>query len=135
MVPPKACGLQRRPVDDRHRSAAMPESNEPIQSGTTRRNEDPTTRANATQRWTADDTYWRENYQQRSYTTADRGYDTYQPAYRYGCEASFIYGNLPWDDEVELELKLGWPQARADSDLSWEQARDAVRDGFERARG
>jgi hypothetical protein len=86
------------------------------------------------ERWATDDAYWRNNYQDRAYAMADRAYDAYRPAYRYGCEARFIYGGLPWDDEVEFELSLGWPQARGDSDLSWELARDAVRDGFERAR-
>jgi len=91
-------------------------------------------RSTASERWAADDEYWRDNYQDQTYTTADRAYDAYRPAYRYGCEASFIYRGLPWDDEVDLELSLGWLQARGDSDLPWELARDAVRDGFERAR-
>jgi hypothetical protein len=88
----------------------------------------------ANDRWPQDDAYWRTTHRERSYVSPDRQYDAYQPAYRYGCEASFIYGNLPWSREVELELSLGWAQARGNSDLSWEMARDAVRDGFERAR-
>lgn len=99
------------------------------------RRADDLTRAAADERWSSDDMYWRTNFQERPYIAADLPYDAYQPAYRYGCEASFIYHPLPWDAEVEFELSLGWPQARGDSSLTWELARDAVREGFEKARG
>ncbi|HEY7393844.1 MAG TPA: hypothetical protein VH559_03335 [Gemmatimonadaceae bacterium] len=100
-----------------------------------RRRADNLMRAAAAERWSTDDAYWRENYHDRPYTAADLAYDAYRPAYRYGCEASFIYHPLPWDDEVDFELSLGWLQARGDSRLTWEHARDAVREGYEKARG
>ena len=35
--------------------------------------------------WTDEDTYWRTNYRTRPYaSSAERDYDYYQPAYRYG---------------------------------------------------
>lgn len=84
--------------------------------------------------WGTDDLHWREQYRQQPYATSDRPYEFYQPAYRYGCEASFTYGTLPWTDAVESELARGWPQARGESTASWDQVKGAVKDGWERAR-
>ena len=84
--------------------------------------------------WGTHDAYWRESYGTRPYAPADRGYDDYRQAYKYGHEAAFIHGYQPWDESVEHELERGWEQARADSTLDWSQAKHAVRDAFERAR-
>lgn len=98
---------------------------------------DPLTRAAAAERWASDDRHWRARFadQPPPYAAADLTYEAYRAAYRYGCEAAFIYYPLRWNDEVDFELSLGWAKARGDCKLSWEAARDAVRDGFEQARG
>jgi len=83
--------------------------------------------------WGTEDAYWRENFHVRPYATSDRGYDFYQPAYRYGCESSFTYGHRSWDQEVEADLARGWEQARGDSTASWDQAKEAVRDAYDHA--
>src|SRR5947199_4185708 len=41
--------------------------------------------------WGVQDEYWRDNYGSRPYTLADRGYEYYQPAYKYGHESAFFY--------------------------------------------
>jgi hypothetical protein len=83
--------------------------------------------------WGTEDAFWRDNYAHRPYTAADRGYEFYRPAYRYGCESSFTYGNRTWDDEVESDLARGWEQARGDSTSTWDQVKDAVRDAYDHA--
>ncbi|HKW47712.1 MAG TPA: hypothetical protein VJN70_09705 [Gemmatimonadaceae bacterium] len=84
--------------------------------------------------WATHDEYWRDNYGDRPYTKADRAYEHYQPAYKYGHESSFFYGGRPWDNEVETDLSRGWEQARGDSNCSWDEVKDAVRDAYERTR-
>lgn len=83
--------------------------------------------------WENEDAHWRENHSRQSYAVADRPYDFYRQAYKYGYEASFTYGRRPWDNEVEADLARGWPQARADSPAEWAQVRDAVREAYSRA--
>jgi hypothetical protein len=84
--------------------------------------------------WGTHDTYWRESFGTRPYAPADRAYQDYRQAYKYGYEAAFIYGYRAWDEEVEHDLERGWDQARADSTIDWPEAKNAVRDAFERAR-
>ena len=85
--------------------------------------------------WGTQDAYWRENFHRRPYVAQDRGYDFYQPAYRYGCDSAFIYAHRPWDDTVEADLARGWAAARGESAATWEQAGPAVRDAYERSCG
>jgi len=82
--------------------------------------------------WENEDAYWRDNHAKQPYATADRSYDYYRQAYKYGCESAFMYGKRPWDAEVEADLARGWPQARADSTAEWDQVRAAVRDAYTR---
>ena len=84
--------------------------------------------------WTAHDEYWRDNYGSRPYTKADRAYEYYQPAYKYGHESAFFYGGRAWDEEVEHDLERGWDQARGDSPCTWLEVREEVRDAYDRAR-
>ena len=84
--------------------------------------------------WGGQDEYWRDNYGARPYTQADRGYEYYQPAYKYGHESAFFYGGRAWDSEVEHDLERGWDQARGESTCSWLEVKDAVREAYERTR-
>jgi len=81
--------------------------------------------------WGPQNEYWRDNYGSRPYTQADRAYEHYQPAYKYGHESAFFYGGRAWDQEVEDDLARGWEQARGDSNCTWDEARGAVRDAYE----
>ena len=80
---------------------------------------------------TAEDAYWRENYHSRPYATKKASYETYQPAYRYGSEAYNRHTGKKFD-EVEAELGQGWEKARGNTTLSWDEAKPAVRDAFDR---
>jgi len=51
--------------------------------------------------WGTHDSYWRDNYGARPYTQSDRAYEYYQPAYKYGHESAFFYGDRAWDQEVD----------------------------------
>ncbi|HEY2378479.1 MAG TPA: hypothetical protein VGH98_21040 [Gemmatimonadaceae bacterium] len=84
--------------------------------------------------WAGQDEYWRDNYGDCSYTHADRAYEYYRPAYKYGHESAFFYGDRGWDNEVADDLARGWEQARGDSNCTWDEVKDAVRDAYERTR-
>src|SRR5690606_34418316 len=73
--------------------------------------------------------YWRVEYANRPYTDANFDYDSdYAPAYRYGLEVREQSGSRRWDDHLEAEVRGGWEASRGSSRLTWEQARDAVKD-------
>jgi len=83
---------------------------------------------------TVEDAYWRENYSTRPYATADRGYEYYQPAYRYGWESRAKHGNKDFDS-VAGDLQKGWDKARGSSPMEWGEARTAVSDAWHRPSG
>lgn len=77
--------------------------------------------------------YWRQNYSSRPYYSSNFDYDAdYAPAYSYGSEARARHANRQWDTGLESELGGGWEKAKAKSRLTWEQAKDAVRDAWDR---
>lgn len=86
--------------------------------------------------WTAEDDYWRQNYQNRPYARGERSYDAWQPAYRYGFESAQAHQGKRWED-VETNLRSGWDkyEHRRDNRSTWEQVKDAVRDGWDRIVG
>ena len=81
--------------------------------------------------WGTEDAYWREQYGSRPYAKADRTYDHYAPAYRYGAEARTRHTGRAWDD-AEPELERGWHAYRGSTQTSWAEIKDAVRDAFHR---
>jgi hypothetical protein len=83
---------------------------------------------------TAEDAYWRENYQSRPYYTSDYSYDDYSPAYRYGYESRSRYGGKRYED-VENDLSGGWDRFKGKSRLGWEKAKLATRDAWDRVEG
>lgn len=80
---------------------------------------------------TAEDAYWRENHASRPYYQSGTSYDEYQPAYRFGGETRSRYGSERFED-VEAELQRDWPNGRGTSSLTWDRAKPAVRDAWDR---
>ena len=88
-----------------------------------------------TEGWSdTDREHWRGSFASRPYAQADRGYDFYEPAYRYGTAASRHYAGREWSD-VEGDLERGWDRARGASQSTWGEMKDAVRDAWDRVRG
>jgi hypothetical protein len=85
--------------------------------------------------WNDEDAYWRENFRNRPYaSSAGRGYDYYQPGYRYGYEAANRYQNRSWN-EVEADLSRDWNAYEHRGNSTWEQVKDAARDAWDRITG
>jgi hypothetical protein len=80
---------------------------------------------------TIEDAYWCENYTGRSYYDKSLPYDEYRPAYRYGWESRATYPNRAFED-VEPELQRNWESCRAQSKLTWDKAKLATRDAWDR---
>ena len=78
--------------------------------------------------------YWRGEYQNRPYVDRQYTYeDDYSPAYAYGDSVRAQYHDRRWDDSLESDIRQGWENAKGKSRLKWEQAKDAVRDAFDRS--
>ena len=88
--------------------------------------------------WSTDDAFWQANYSSRAYAAADRPYEHYQPAYRYGHEAATTAATeREWND-VESDLRGGWDSYEyrgASNKSTWEEIKDATKDAWDRVRG
>ena len=79
----------------------------------------------------AEDAYWRDSYSSRPYVTPGATYDDYGPAYRYGVDSFGRYEGRLFDD-VETDLERDWDRAKGKSKLTWQNAKHATRDSWER---
>ena len=80
---------------------------------------------------TAEEGYWRENYQRESYYEAGRSYDDYSPAYKLGMNSRSQYQTGSFEDN-EPHLSSHWDNSKDGSSLSWPQARHASRAAWNR---
>jgi len=82
--------------------------------------------------WIEHEKYWQENWRTRPYAAADRDFDYYRPAYRYGYDAGRLHRNKNWED-VQTELRAGWDTYQYRGKTAWESVEQAVEDGWRRA--
>ena len=80
---------------------------------------------------TMEEAYWRENYTSRPYVKSGSTYDDYGPAYMYGVDNYKRYNGKSFD-EVESDLARDWQRAKGKSSLTWENAKHATRDSWQR---
>jgi hypothetical protein len=74
------------------------------------------------------DSFWRKRFPTLPYVDAERGYEYYRPAFRYGWESRTGHEDRNFHD-VESELRDRWDAGR--TGLAWDEARPAVRDAYE----
>ena len=75
--------------------------------------------------------HWQKNYADRDYYRPGKRFEDYEPAYAYGYHAYGANKGRPYED-IESDLEGDWEANRAGSTLSWDQARPAVRDAYDR---
>jgi uncharacterized protein (TIGR02271 family) len=80
---------------------------------------------------TTEDNWLHENFESRPYVQKGETFDTYHDAYRYGGEAESRYQGHSFD-QVEHDLKRDWATAKAHAGMTWDRARGAVKDAFDR---
>lgn len=83
--------------------------------------------------WPTHEGYWREHWKSRPYVVADRGYEYYEPGYRYGFERGLTNQDRQWQD-VEGDLRSGWSSFDHRGHRTWDEVKDAVRDAWHRVR-
>ena len=82
----------------------------------------------------AEDSFWASSYSSRPYVGKNTSYTQYRPAYRYGVSAATRVEGKTFE-EVEADLRKGWGHSHGKSRMSWEDARPAVRDAYDRVLG
>ena len=80
---------------------------------------------------TRESAYWSENFSERDYVEQGSSFDDYGPAYGFGVDARTQYPGRDFDD-VESQMSSDWATRRGTSSLSWERARHAARDAWNR---
>jgi uncharacterized protein YcfJ len=80
---------------------------------------------------TVEDAYWKANYSKQSYVDRNAVYATYQPAYRLGYEGRSRYPGKRYE-VVEADLQRDYEKSRGTAGLSWEKAKSATRDAWNR---
>ena len=83
--------------------------------------------------WDTEDAYWQSAYPERTYARADRGYEYYRAAYRYGAENAARRRGQEWND-AERALRRGWVAAE-DGSRTWDEMKNAIRDAWDHVRG
>ena len=77
-----------------------------------------------------EDLYWAGNYWKESFFRADYDYEDYAPAFCVGYSGCAQYGGRFEDSEASLSANF--LRIKGDSRLTWEEARAAIRAGWER---
>ena len=81
---------------------------------------------------TAEDAYWRSNYNTRSYASGST-YEDYQPAYRAGYTGYATHGTTGRTfNEAEDSLKSDWEKTKGNTQIGWDKAKMATRDAWDR---
>jgi phage tail tape-measure protein len=82
---------------------------------------------------TAEDAYWRENYNSQPWVERTYTYDDYGPAFQSGYETyAKHHGTGRKFEEIEPEMRRDWDRVKGKSRLDWERAKVASRAAWER---
>ena len=83
---------------------------------------------------TAEEAYWRTEHRNRPYFRDDYSFeDDYAPAYMYGYETRANNPTTAYDKLNDDELRSGWERTKAKSRLKYEDAKQAMRDAWQRS--
>ncbi len=75
--------------------------------------------------------FWRRHFAERRYVRARACYEEYAPAYQYGWESKIGHGDKSFE-QAESTLRDDWYKIKGKCMLGWEDAREAVRDAWDR---
>ena len=73
--------------------------------------------------------HFKTSYNTTPYYNSERSWNDYEPAYKYGYDKYDSYAGKKFED-VESDLERGWDATKANSNLAWNEARGAVKDGW-----
>lgn len=78
---------------------------------------------------TAYNTHFESAYKSAPYYKAERSYSDIQPAYQYGYDQYGNYAGKKFED-VESHLQRDWEASKNNTNMAWNDAKGAVRDGW-----
>jgi hypothetical protein len=83
----------------------------------------------------AEGDYWRQNFRRRPYYEPGTPYEHYEPGFRYGWQSAIgeEFAGRDFED-AESELERSWDALHGENAGEWEEAREAVKDAWQRAR-
>jgi uncharacterized protein (TIGR02271 family) len=81
---------------------------------------------------TAEREYWYKNYSREPYYRTGRTFDDYEGAYRTGYEGYSRYAHERNWDQCEVDLRKEYERNKGKSQLSWDEARPAIRAAWDR---
>ena len=84
--------------------------------------------------WNLDQQWWRENFSNRPYVSADQRFEDYEPGYRFGYESANRYRGRTWTD-IEPSLRTDWDRFEGRGRSTWENVKDSVRDAWDNLTG
>jgi hypothetical protein len=84
--------------------------------------------------WDSEDAYWQSAYPERPYARADRGFDYYRAAYRFGAQSATLWRQRE-GPEAERSLHDAWMATAGTVHAAWDDVKDAVRDAWDHVRG
>lgn len=76
-----------------------------------------------------EDRNWEESFRGRTDLGPNDSFESYRPAYRYGAESRLRHDGRSWN-EVEADLGRDWERRGDRGNLTWERAKQSVRDGW-----
>jgi hypothetical protein len=74
--------------------------------------------------------HWQKQYKKEPYYDAKYTWDDFDPAYRYAYDSQQRHATRHFAD-VEDQLAAGWDRAKGKSRLAWNDAKAAVRSGWD----
>jgi len=80
--------------------------------------------------WNLDQAWWRENFSDRPYVSADRRFEDYEPGYRFAYQSQTRYKGRKWN-EVEPHLQQDWKHYEGRGESHWDHVKDSVRDAWD----
>jgi len=80
---------------------------------------------------TAEDAFWRSEYQNREYFDPTVPYEEIQPAYRHGWQSRGRYHDRTWE-EAEGDVRRDWEKSEFNKSMTWERVRRPAREAWDR---
>lgn len=84
--------------------------------------------------WNTDQSWWRQNFSERPYVTADRRFEDYEPGYRFAYQSLSRYRGKNWND-VESNLSQDWNRFEGRGTSTWDNMKHAVHDAWDKITG
>ena len=84
--------------------------------------------------WNLDQQWWRENFTNRPYVTADQRFEDYEPGYRFAYQSVSRYRGKKFN-EIEPSLRSDFDTFEGRGQSTWDNMKEAVHDAWDKLTG